>query len=334
MDWYCDLTEHLLNRDHIVIGNESFELILLQLEKTIVVLYKALLLYQMKGVCSYYRNQGLVFLRDLVNLDDWDSDLKGVTDAEVAVQRDSNQYSNFHAKSLLGKLVKDGEERQLLLGDVRQALCDFISLQKDMHMDDRDAECLRDLHVVDPQDDMQKIENKKDELLNESYQWVLRTKQYAEFTSWSNDEPDSSLCPLLWIKGLAGTGKTMLLISIIHELSNQPFKLTPNLSYFFCQGTGDRALNNATAALRSLVWMLLVQQPYLMSHLREKYKKSGTALFNDGNAFFALSKVFQNMLEDPHLSPVYFIIDALDECDQTKPGVAELIRLISTSQIR
>jgi hypothetical protein len=70
MDWYCSLTEHLLNKDNIVVGSESFETTLQQLEKTVVALYKALLLYQMKSVCSYYWNQGLVFLCSLANLDD------------------------------------------------------------------------------------------------------------------------------------------------------------------------------------------------------------------------------------------------------------------------
>ena len=70
MDWYCALTEHLLSKDNIKIGKESFELIQHQLEATVVTLYKALLMYQMKSVCSHYRNQGLVFLRSLVNLDD------------------------------------------------------------------------------------------------------------------------------------------------------------------------------------------------------------------------------------------------------------------------
>jgi N-terminal domain of NWD NACHT-NTPase len=45
MDWYCALTEHLLNKDNIMIGNESFESTLQQLENTVVALYKALLLY-------------------------------------------------------------------------------------------------------------------------------------------------------------------------------------------------------------------------------------------------------------------------------------------------
>jgi hypothetical protein len=94
MDWYYDLTEHLLHKDNIIVGNKSFETILQQLEKRVVALYKALLLYQIRSVCSYYRNQGLVFLRSLANLDDWDSDLKSVTDAEITLQKDSDQYNS------------------------------------------------------------------------------------------------------------------------------------------------------------------------------------------------------------------------------------------------
>lgn len=37
------------------------------------------------------------------------------------------------------------------------------------------------------------------------------------------------------------------------------------------------------------------------------------------------------MLKDPYLLPVYFAVDALDECNQTKPGLKELIQLISIS---
>ena len=124
-------------------------------------------------------------------------------------------------------------------------------------------------------------------------------------------------------------GKTMLLIGIIHELS-RPSVLAPNVSHFFCQGT-EPTLNNATATLRSLIWMLLVQQPHLVTHLREKYKNSGPALFTDMNAFYDLSETFQSMVKDPRLSPVYLVIDALDECDQTAPGLDKLIELISGS---
>lgn len=192
-----------------------------------------------------------------------------------------------------------------------------------------DRECLQKLRVVDPQDDMTKIENKKDKLIRGAYQWVLHTEEYAAFTNWS-DEPDRASCRMLWIKGLAGTGKTMLLIGIIRELKSQLSSPAPNVSHFFCQGT-DQALNNATAALRSLIWLLLKQQPLLMSHLRKKYDDSGPGLFTDGNTWIALSEVFKSMLSDRALSPVCFVVDALDECDRAERGLEQLLQLISYS---
>ena len=323
MEWYCALTEHLLNRDNIKIRNESFGGIIQQLEERLISLYKALLLYQMKSVCSYYRHQGLVFLRSLANWYDWDADLKTVTDAEDSLQRDSDQYDKLHGKSALAQLVKSAEGIEQLLGDIRQDIRQLI----DQHKADNDEKCLQDLYMVDPQDDMEKIEKNKDKLLDGAYKWILDTKEYAAFTNWSKDVSNQPSCRLLWIKGHAGTGKTMLLIGVIRELYGQSAKLAPGVSHFFCQGT-DAALNSATATLRSLIWLLLIQQPHLIPHVRSKYKNAGPSLFQGDTAFIALSNMFKSMLEDPGLSSVYFVIDALDECKQ---GLPDLIKLISTS---
>ena len=328
MDWYCALTEHLLDKSSIQAVDKLFDSVLQQLEEEVIALYKALLQYQMKSVCSYYyRNPAFVFLRGLANLDDWDSDLKSVTDAEETLQKDLDRYSSQHMKSTLGQLVKHAKGREKLLGDIRQDVRDFIALQKEMQRDDKDAKCLQDLFVIDPQYDMDNIEKKKDILFDDAYKWILDRKEYISFTNWGKDESVLSRYQLLWVKGHAGTGKTMLLIGIIRELSNRPAALVPNISHFFCQGT-DETRNSATAALRSLVWLLLVQQPYLITHLRRKHDVSGCSLFTDSNAFLALSDAFKSMLKDPRLSPVYLIVDALDECSQ---GLEDLVQLISTS---
>lgn len=326
MGWYCALTEHLLNKDNIA-GGCDLQAVLDQLEGTIIELYKALLLYQMKSVCSYYRNQALDFLRGMLNLDDWDGDLKGVTDVEAIVQNDTAQFLQGQTRTFLGDLVSHAEGMEARLGDVHQTLQDFISLQKDAYRDTVESACRRDLRVVDPQHDMERIEKGKDELLDDAYKWILRTREYEAFTNWDDSRSDRPPRRLLWIKGHAGTGKTMLMIGLIRQLSDQPVAISPALSFFFCQGT-DTTLSNATAVLRSLIWLLLLQQPYLISHLLQKYKESGADLFRDQNAFIALSEAFRNMLKDPQLSPVYLAVDALDECAY---GRSELIRLISAS---
>ncbi|EAQ87577.1 hypothetical protein CHGG_04196 [Chaetomium globosum CBS 148.51] len=235
-------------------------------------------------------------------------------------------FSKEQTRTFLGNLVNCTKGIEARLGNVHQTLQDFISLQKDAHRDDIESACRKDLRVVDPQHDMERIEKSKDELLDDAYKWILRTPEYEAFTNWDDSGSDRPLRRLLWIKGHAGTGKTMLIIGLIRQLSHQPVALSPALSFFFCQGT-DTALNNATAVLRSLIWLLL-QQPYLISHLLQKYKESGADLFRDQNAFIALSEAFRNMLKDPKLSPVYLAVDALDECAQGRP---DLIHLISTS---
>ncbi len=316
MDWYCSLTEHLLNKDNVVIGNESFESILQRLEKTVVTLYKALLLYQMKSVCSYYQSQGLVFLRGLANLNDWDGDLKSVTDAEIALQKDSDQYNKQHAKRLLGDLVNSARKRQSLLGDIHQGLQDIIAQQKDMHKDEKDNQCLEALRASNPGDDKIRIEQTKGGLLQDSYLWILEND---DFQRWRNDQQSR----LLWINGDPGKGKTMLLCGIINELKKSTAE-AGLLSYFFCQGT-DLRINSATAVLRGLIYLLVKQQPPLISHVREKYDQGVKEPFEGVNAWVVLSEVFTNILQDPSLKSTYLIVDALDECVTDLPQLLDLI---------
>ncbi|OQE38050.1 hypothetical protein PENCOP_c009G07947 [Penicillium coprophilum] len=195
-----------------------------------------------------------------------------------------------------------------------------------MQTDEKDEQCLQDLFVVDPQDDMEKIEKSKDKLLGEAYRWILNTDEFVGLTNWGNSR-SLPPCRVLCYQGHAGTGKTMLLIGIVRELSSYSAKLAPKVAQFSFQGT-DQTFNTATAALRSLVWLLLVQQPHLISHLRSKHKHAGSSLFRGDGAFISLSNAFNGMLTDPALSPVYFVFDALDECEQ---GLNQMVQLISES---
>ncbi|KAF2820701.1 WD40 repeat-like protein [Ophiobolus disseminans] len=132
----------------------------------------------------------------------------------------------------------------------------------------KQEECLRDLCATNPCNDKKRIEDTKGGLLADSYRWV---------------------------KGNPGKGKTMLLCGIIDELQRS-MPRSALLSYFFCQQTDSR-INNATAVLRGLLYMLVQQQPSLVSHT--------------------------DVLQDPRLNTTYLVIDALDEC------VSNLLKLLS-----
>jgi hypothetical protein len=180
--------------------------------------------------------------------------------------------------------------------------------------------CLADLRCTDPRHDKSRILQSKDDLLEDAYRWVLDT---GEFQRWRDDRHS-----LLWIKGDPGKGKTMLLCGIIDELSPAT-RLEDNdaavlLSYFFCQAT-DARINSATAVLRGLLYLLADQHPPLVSHIQKQYQHGGKGLFEDANAWWALSEILTNILRDPSLPMTYIIIDALDECVTGLPLLLGLI---------
>ncbi|KAJ5387104.1 hypothetical protein N7509_009645 [Penicillium cosmopolitanum] len=168
-----------------------------------------------------------------------------------------------------------------------------------------DEACLRDLRTTDPRDDRNRIERAKGGLLKDSFRWILSDEGFKQ---WQNSQDNR----LLWIRGDPGKGKTMLLCGIIEELTSSVGDVS-NISFFFCQAS-DVRINSATAVLRGLIYLLVEKQPSLISHVRSRYDKTGKALFEDKNAFYAVSDIFTQILKDPTLQTTYFIVDALDEC--------------------
>jgi hypothetical protein len=189
----------------------------------------------------------------------------------------------------------------------------------------RVQKCIQELHLTDPRDDKKRIEDTKGGLLEDSYSWILENSQ---FQKWRDDQQSR----LLWIKGDPGKGKTMLLCGIVNELKKSLAK-SSLLSYFFCQATDSR-INNATAVLRGLIYLLVAQQRSLISHVQKKYDQAGKALFEDANAWVALSEIFINILHDPGLESAYLVIDALDECVTDLPKLLDFIIYTSSSSTR
>ncbi|CAI7631252.1 unnamed protein product, partial [Penicillium pancosmium] len=179
-----------------------------------------------------------------------------------------------------------------------------------------DQACLRDLHVTNPVDDKERIEDTKGGLLKDSYRWILDNK---EFKQWQDSERNC----LLWIRGDPGKGKTMLLCGVIAELTRL-YGGQASISFFFCQATDSR-INSATSVLRGLIFLLVDKHPSLLHHVRARYNCAGKALFEDVNAWNALSTIFRDILNDPTLQMTYLVIDALDECTN---GLRFLLDLI------
>ncbi|KAJ1337215.1 NACHT domain-containing protein [Microdochium nivale] len=168
-----------------------------------------------------------------------------------------------------------------------------------------------------------RIQDTKGGLLEDSYVWILDN---PEFVQWRDDDTHS----LLWIKGDPGKGKTMLLCGLIDHLQPRSVAKNQCLAYFFCQAT-DQRINTAIAVLRGLIFMLLDQHSFLLTHIEKKYETAGRGLFEDANAWQALCAILQDILRNPRLPRVLLVVDALDECTTSLTQLLSLIVKTSRS---
>jgi hypothetical protein len=162
-----------------------------------------------------------------------------------------------------------------------------------------------------------RLKENKDKLLHKSFDWILCDSQYIR---WQNSD---DIC-LLWIKGGAGKGKTMMSIGLIEELSQQS-RDTTAVTYFFCQ-SADYELNTVEAIIKGLILQLVKQQESVKPSLRDRWDINHERFHEDVNTWRGLWNVFIEMLERCQCPRVYVVIDALDECRDN--GIADLLKLI------
>jgi hypothetical protein len=212
----------------------------------------------------------------------------------------------------------------------------FNRLQEKIDKRSKDDQCLRDLFVTDPHEDKDRIEKGKDTLLSDCYAWILRN---PNFQRWRMSDESK----LLWIKGDPGKGKTMTMIGLVNELSSNS-RAKPSLqgdpnaqkmaapepdlvSFFFCQSVRPE-LNNATAVLRGLIYLLVRQKEGLMRHVRKKYEAAGSKMFEGSKSIYALKGLLSDIADDPELPRTLLLVDALDECNTGLPELLDTINSI------
>ena len=167
MKWYSSLSKLLFKGS--AREDEHFAELRGLLAQRILDLYKVLLKYIVKSICTHYRNQAVVFLRSLVKLDDWSGSLDEVTQAETSVREAASDLSDRQNNTFLGILV-------------------------DMHMSKEENRIMQKCFVADMTSEIEDIQHKTDRLLSESWRWILETPEWQDFVTWDESNKQS----LLW----------------------------------------------------------------------------------------------------------------------------------------
>lgn len=168
-------------------------------------------------------------------------------------------------------------------------------------------QCLQSLFITDPAVDRREIETRKDKLMESSCDWVLDLFRIFE-------KRDSA--KIFWLHGAPGKGKTMIAMALVDDLHSR-VELDPKsfMGYFFCDTTSSRRntlLDVMKSMLRQILSQLLSQKSKTTINFLNEFNGKGESMFISVEAVWVqLQKVISwGLLEN-----IYFVIDALDECD-------------------
>lgn len=181
------------------------------------------------------------------------------------------------------------------------------------------SDCLSLLRLTNPRDDRNEILGRKDKLLKDSCLWICNDPGYLRWR-------DSDESQVLWLHGDPGKGKTMIMMALTDEIPKMAAMTSPSTvsSYFFCQSTNSNN-NSATSVLRGLIYLLVKDRPKLLAHAQKQFNDAGTRLLEGSSALYSLWGILSDIANDPSLTRVYLMIDALDECNVQSKNLLDLI---------
>ncbi|KAI5921217.1 WD40-repeat-containing domain protein [Camillea tinctor] len=277
-------------------------------KEKLVHLYQEILFFEMNFVCTYF---GEVVPYHAENLKDYNILVSVSAEAIVEAEDDLPLTNGSQVKFHLERAFENAREARNL--NVFSKSNSELILSQDAHI-------LHKLHAADPSTAVEAIYHDKSFTLP-IYQWLVSQKICEDFFN-----PEKPGKRLLWVNGSPGCGKTMLFTSIVRYLPGDLsiYSQDVNFCYFFCDQSSSHT-SSPVGMLRSLIWMILKQQPDLEIHLRDKLDSTSRMDFNDENDFPASIGLFHDIVQDGAFAETYLVVDAIDECALEREDLLLLI---------
>ncbi|KAK4034966.1 ankyrin repeat-containing domain protein [Parachaetomium inaequale] len=168
--------------------------------------------------------------------------------------------------------------------------------------------------------------------------WILKEQKYLDWSTQASHGIQPQEAPCLWVSGDEGLGKSKAAAAVIQELQKREAEndmagaRNAMVAYFFCDSTPD--CSKAENVLKSLMWQLILGRRSLAQYVRSfaaqdlKLKGSGQGAEEQ----FSMSRLWKglaDMLRDPSVHDVYFVVNNLHYLPQERHSTHEFLRNVS-----
>ncbi|KAI8945436.1 ankyrin repeat-containing domain protein [Xylaria longipes] len=161
--------------------------------------------------------------------------------------------------------------------------------------------------------------------------WLLKE---PKFCHWFGQTDDAS--HFLWVSGIEGRGKGKAAILAVEELEKleKRNKVVGSqdvlVAYFFCDSSPDSC--KPENMLKSLIWQLILKRRNLGQYVKGLAIQDKSRSMNSGQDSASLSqlwKALRQMLSDPSVTTVYFVLNNLHSFSEDEQNTTELFRLLA-----
>ncbi|TRX91008.1 hypothetical protein FHL15_008213 [Xylaria flabelliformis] len=185
-----------------------------------------------------------------------------------------------------------------IMGIVHEDVIPLYANHRDIFIEFSDIEksCMMLFNIFDVADYKRRLPKP----IEGTCQWI---RSHPLFVSWFDKAENA----LLWLTGHPGCGKTMLSYSVARQLE----ETSQNVLIYFCDDKISMQ-KDAQAVLIGLISQLVHRHRSMVRHVRRVFEVQGASILH---SFSALWSIFEKIIKDLKSSPLYVIVDALDECE-------------------
>lgn len=167
----------------------------------------------------------------------------------------------------------------------------------------------------------------QDRIMSGSCRWILDRETFQQW----HDGINSSGCALLWLKGLPGVGKSILSSFVISTLSKDHPDI-PCCYYFF--SSRDQTKRSVKNMLTSIALQLGLLSRSFGEQL-VKWEEDGNGPVDQLQAVNVWASIFQDLVFNSGTeTPMFWVIDGLDEADDPKTLVQLFKKLEASHRLR